>query len=189
MTPLSGGCSAFGVVSHPGGSVPRVSAEVNLDEHVHGDEIHEHGLWDEGHTHEWPTRRSPAEPFDRGVGDDTVTTLVGGTATTVPVPRRPDPSPVFDLAAPPLLGELIREPEPLRSLFDGRSTQPRTLAEVVGQTAGAVSACWEHLDRAGEFQSEQASRFVEEAVAWIEEHYVPRTEFQRGVGPKEVTGG
>lgn len=42
-----------------------------------------------------------------------------------------------------------------------------TIQETLGQLAGAASVCWENLDRAGVFQSEQASAFVDAAKSKI----------------------
>lgn len=57
-------------------------------------------------------------------------------------------------------------------IFDGGPQQPETLEEVVVQAVGAGSACWEHLDRAGVFQSERAKAIAEEVIDWIDRHYV-----------------
>jgi hypothetical protein len=44
-----------------------------------------------------------------------------------------------------------------------------TLSEVVGQSIGAGSVCWESVNKAGEFKSEQACAVVDDAIARIRE--------------------
>lgn len=44
-----------------------------------------------------------------------------------------------------------------------------SLEEAVGQAIGAGSMCWEHVDRAGVFQSDQAKIIVDELVRFIKE--------------------
>ena len=59
-------------------------------------------------------------------------------------------------------------------LFSGTKYDPTTLSEVIGTGAGAVSACWENLSGAGEFDSSCASGIVDEMLAWIHAHYIPK---------------
>jgi hypothetical protein len=61
-------------------------------------------------------------------------------------------------------------------LFRGDENDPDTLSGVIGEGCGAVSACWENLSGAGEFQSTRASWIVDEIVDWIQTNYIPRTE-------------
>lgn len=44
-----------------------------------------------------------------------------------------------------------------------------TPESVIYQLAGAASVCWEHLDRAGTFQSEKAKEFCEATIERLEE--------------------
>lgn len=60
-------------------------------------------------------------------------------------------------------------------LFDGSSTEPTTLVEVVFQAMGAASSCWDDMSGTGVFQSDRAKAIGDEAVAWINEHYEKRT--------------
>lgn len=41
------------------------------------------------------------------------------------------------------------------------------LEEVIGNAIGAGSTCWEHLENTGVFDSERASKIVDETVAII----------------------
>lgn len=41
------------------------------------------------------------------------------------------------------------------------------LASVIGEAMGAVSACWEHLDRAGIFQSVDAGQVAESVIEFL----------------------
>lgn len=56
-------------------------------------------------------------------------------------------------------------------LFQGKESDPSTLSEVLGQGAGAVSACWTGLSDAGVFESTRAAAIVEDMQGWIEAHY------------------
>lgn len=47
--------------------------------------------------------------------------------------------------------------------------EPRSIETIVGECAGAVSACWEDLNNAGTFQSSQAQQHVEAAIAEIKQ--------------------
>lgn len=41
------------------------------------------------------------------------------------------------------------------------------LEEIIGNAVGAASTCWEHLENTGVFDSERASKIVDETVANI----------------------
>ena len=45
--------------------------------------------------------------------------------------------------------------------------QQRDIARAVGETAGAVSACWANLSAAGVFKSTEAAGYVEQGVARV----------------------
>lgn len=47
--------------------------------------------------------------------------------------------------------------------------KPETIEEILGQLAGAASTCWIPNTGAAEFDSVQASKFVDEALAQIRE--------------------
>ncbi|MEU8023693.1 hypothetical protein AB0B88_15910 [Micromonospora haikouensis] len=51
--------------------------------------------------------------------------------------------------------------------FTRRDDEPLTLTEAVGQAIGSASACWEHLDRAGVFDSTRAKQIVDALLAEI----------------------
>lgn len=58
-------------------------------------------------------------------------------------------------------------------LFTGAVDDPKTLSEVIGVGAGAISACWGNLSGAGVFESTRAKGIVDEMMAWITANYVP----------------
>ena len=68
---------------------------------------------------------------------------------------------------------------PDKLIFDGSSCEPRDLAEVIGQSMGAASMCWDNVRGAGVFQSDRASRITQEVIDWIEANY----ELKEGSGP------
>ncbi len=45
-----------------------------------------------------------------------------------------------------------------------------TIEQAVFTALGAASACWEHLDRAGEFQSDRCKAIGDGLVQWLAEH-------------------
>lgn len=57
----------------------------------------------------------------------------------------------------------------------GNSPEYRELSRIVGETAGAVSVCWENRDASGVFLSEQAKAHVEGALAEILEKFTLTT--------------
>ena len=48
------------------------------------------------------------------------------------------------------------------------------IASVIGEAMGAVSACWEHIDRAGIFQSVDAGQIADDLITFLREQGVPR---------------
>lgn len=48
------------------------------------------------------------------------------------------------------------------AIFDWKIDTP--LEQVIGEAIGAGSVCWEHPEKAGVFQSERASKIVDEVV-------------------------
>jgi len=56
-------------------------------------------------------------------------------------------------------------------IFDGSASEPRDLPELIGQSMGAASMCWENVRGAGVFQSERASLITQEVIDWIEANY------------------
>jgi hypothetical protein len=56
-------------------------------------------------------------------------------------------------------------------IFDGSSSEPRDLSELIGQAMGAASMCWDNVRGAGVFQSERASQITQEVIDWIEANY------------------
>lgn len=58
-------------------------------------------------------------------------------------------------------------------LFDGSHTEPTDLRGVIGQAVGAASVCWESMEGTGVFQSDRASRIVDDVVGWVEANYRP----------------
>jgi hypothetical protein len=66
---------------------------------------------------------------------------------------------------------LYAEPDTLHTL--GRRAGPlvdwtQKPSSVIGQYIGAAAACWENLYGAGEFQSQRASRIVDEILDYVE---------------------
>ena len=53
--------------------------------------------------------------------------------------------------------------------LDEYLAKAKTIEEVVGLAVGAGSACWEHMEGTGVFQSEAASQVVDAASARIRE--------------------
>ena len=60
---------------------------------------------------------------------------------------------------------------PDKLIFDGSSSEPRNLSEVIGQAVGAGSMCWDNVRGAGVFQPERGSQIVQEVIDWIEANY------------------
>lgn len=52
---------------------------------------------------------------------------------------------------------------------ENRFRDATTVEEVVGQAVGAGSVCWENVRAAGVFQSDEAARIVQEALARLAE--------------------
>lgn len=72
-------------------------------------------------------------------------------------------------------------------------TEKRDISTIVGECAGAVSACWSNLEAAGTFDSSQAKKHVDDALAEIEALNRPdgteKVEFQfTGVTRDDVSG-
>jgi len=65
---------------------------------------------------------------------------------------------------------------PDKLIFDGSASEPRDLAEVIGQSVGAASMCWEEVMNARVFQSERASLIAQEVIDWIEINYEPKAD-------------
>ncbi len=66
-------------------------------------------------------------------------------------------------------GQTATDPSAVRPpvLFDGTSSEPTTLDEVIGQALGAASMCWDAPERAGVFHSDRAKVILDEVVDWI----------------------
>ena len=65
---------------------------------------------------------------------------------------------------------------PDKLIFDGSSCEPRDLSEVIGQSMGAASMCWENVRDAGKFEPDRASRITQEVIDWIEANYELKVE-------------
>lgn len=60
--------------------------------------------------------------------------------------------------------------------FTEHADEPMTLRDAVMQACGGASACWEHLDGAGIFESDRCKQIAETLIEWIEAHYTERSE-------------